>query len=584
MSRGADIDGRDEPARDEDDHAELLSTLDSHDLALGMDLVEASEADAFAFDADADPAEAFPQSVASGGPTPTGVILWTRVDPDAFDPEVPLAVQVAADPDFEEVVYDGVVVDEEQVAAHDYTVKVDLDGRLSPDTEYHYRFIYGGVASRPGRCQTLPRPDDRVDSVKFAVLTCQNYLNGYFPALHYVAEEDVDFIVHLGDFIYESDDGHFKGVGSYEYEGRELSLPSGHDRVWNLTDYRYLHRTYRTDRFLQEALESHTLIAGWDDHEMVNDIYWDHRTDAPAGDHPKSEDPEFMTDLVADAMHAWWEYMPARAEYDPAGESLQDRFELWRSIEFGDLLTLAMTDERLFRDPPREAIPTPDNVGPHREPPGRTMLGERQREWLIDTITDSDGLWTVWADEVLTMPFRLGSGPLSVYPVQGGWDGYTRERQRVTEAIAAADVDNYVSVTGDMHCYIAGYQQTAYPGRVTGGEGVAEGERIGVEFMTPATTSLNVAEALHLTRGLRGRVTEPLVSKLITGMNPHIEFFDSHNWGYSTLEFTREDATYVGYAVDKTVDSADADREVLTAYRVPEGVVNLEDVTEEYES
>jgi alkaline phosphatase D len=119
---------------------------------------------------------------------------------------------------------------------------------------------------------------------------------------------------------------------------------------------------------------------------------------------------------------------------------------------------------------------------------------------------------------------------------------------------------------------------------VSGGTGVAQGERIGVEFMTPATTSLNAAEALHLTRGWRGKITEPLLSKLVTGMNPHIEFFDSHNWGYSVVEFTREDCTYVSYAVDKTVDSPDADREVVGAYRVPEGVVNLEDVTDQYQA
>jgi alkaline phosphatase D len=289
-----------------------------------------------------------------------------------------------------------------------------------------------------------------------------------------------------------------------------------------------------------------------------------------------------MTELVADAMHVWWEFMPARIEYDPNGESLQDRFRLWRDFEFGDLVTLSMTDERLFRDPPREAIPTADNVGPHREPPGRTMLGEEQREWLVDTITGSETTWTVWADEVLTVPFRLGSGPLSVYPVQGGWDGYTRERQRISEAIGAADVDNYVTLTGDMHCYVAAYVQTSYPGRVTGGRGVAQGDPIGVEFMTPAITSLNAAEALHLTRGLRGRVTEPLTTRLVTGMNPHIDFFDSHNWGYSVVEFTPDNCTYVGYSVDKTVDSPDADRSVLVAYRVPEGEVDLVDVTHEY--
>jgi alkaline phosphatase D len=547
-----------------------------------MDAVETSDESVFEVDAEADTEATFPQSVASGGPTPTGVILWTRVAPEVFEADEPLAVQVAEDDGFDSLVYEGVITEGSRIEAHDYTVKVDLDGQLESDTEYAYRFIYDGTASRVGHCQTLPAADASPESVRFAVLTCQNYLNGYFPALHYVAQADVDFLVHLGDFIYESDNGAFKGLGSYDYPGRELSLPSGYDHVHGLRDYRYLHRSYRTDRFLQEALESHTLIAGWDDHEMVNDIYWDHRTDAPAGDHPRGSDPAFMSNLVADAMHAWWEYLPARVDYDPDGDSLQERFRLWRSLDFGDLLSLTMTDERLFRDPPREAIPTPDNVGPHREPPGRTMLGEDQREWLIETLTTDESLWTVWADEVLTMPFRIGSGPISVYPVQGGWDGYTRERQRISEAVAAADVENYVTLTGDMHCYIAGYNQTSYPGRVTGGEGVAEGERIGVEFMTPATTSLNVAEALHLTRGLRGKLTEPLLSKLVTAMNPHIELFDSHNWGYSVVEFGREECTYVGYSVDKTVDSPDADRDVVAAYRVPEGIVNLEDVTDRY--
>jgi alkaline phosphatase D len=582
MSDGAVFDGRDEPSRGADDHSELLSTLDSHDLAEALDITDVDSGQIFDFDAAADPGGTFPQSVASGGPTPTGVILWTRIEPEVFDSATPLAVQVANDEYFEDVVYEGITRDDQQIRAHDYTVKVDLDGHLDPNHEYCYRFIYGNTASRTGQCQTLPQPDESIDSLRFGVLTCQNYLNGYYPAFHYVAEEDLDFLIHVGDSIYESEDGHFTGPDAASYVDREKTLPNGHERVWGLEDYRYLYRTYRSDEFFQEALESHTLIPSWDDHEFVNDLYWDSEHDAPAGDHPQGDDPEFMTELVADAMHAWWEYMPARVTYDPNGDSLQDRFELWREFEFGDLLSVVMTDERLFRDPPREAIPTVDNVGPHREPPGRTMLGDEQREWLIEKITESDSLWTVWADEVLNVPFRLGSGPLSVYPVQGGWDGYTRERQRITESIGAADVDNFVSLSGDMHCYVAAYQQTSYPGRVTGGEGVAQGERIGVEFMTPAVTSLNIAEALRLTRGWAGKITEPLLTWLVTAMNPHIEFFDSHNWGYSVVEFTRDDCTYVGYAVDKTVNSPDADRSVVAAYRTPEGEVDLQDVTDEH--
>jgi alkaline phosphatase D len=580
MPDADDLGGRDEPASGPADHAELLSTLDARDVATAIDPAETDVAPEF--DTDAGPGEAFPQSVASGGPTPSGVILWTRIAPDRFDPEEPLAVQVATDETFDEVVFGGRCEDGTPIRAHDYTVKVDLDGELEPDSEYAYRFVYDGVESRTGWCQTLPAPEDSPDSLRLAVLTCQNLHNGYFPALARIAEADVDFVVHLGDYIYEAADGAFLGLGSRSYPGRRVSLPSGHDRVWTLADYRHLYRTYRADPFLQALHEAHTVLPSWDDHEMVDDLYWDPETNAPAGHHPRGDDPTFMTALVADAMHAWWEYMPARVAYDPAGEHLQDRVQLWRSIEYGDLVTLAMTDERLFRDPPREAIPTVDNVGPHREPPGRSMLGEEQRDWLLETITGAETTWTVWADEVLTVPFRIGSGPLSVYPVQGGWDGYTRERQGVTEAIGAADVENFVTITGDMHCTIAGYTQTAYPGRVTGGEGVSKGERIGVEFMTPAVTSLNVAEALHLHEGLRGRLTEPVVRHLVTAMNPHLEFFDSHHWGYSVVEFTREDCTFAAYSVDKTEHDPEAEQSLVVAYRVPEGESTLVEITDEY--
>lgn len=305
MSEEIIFNGQDEPSRGADDHSELLSTLDSHDLAKALDVSAVDDEEASDFDPTAEPSETFPQPVASGGPTPTGVILWTRVAPEVFDPTIPLLVQVAEDERFDDVVYEGICRDEPQIRAHDYTVKIDLDGHLAPNHEYYYRFVYDRVVSRTGRCQTLPGPDDSPDSLRFAVLTCQNYSNGYYPAFHYVAKEDIDFLIHVGDSIYESGDGHFTGPGTDEYEGRDISLPNGHECVWGLEDYRYLYRTYRKDEFFQEALESHTLIPSWDDHEFVNNIYWDSKTDAPGGEHPRDDNPDFMTDLVADAMHAW---------------------------------------------------------------------------------------------------------------------------------------------------------------------------------------------------------------------------------------------------------------------------------------
>jgi len=128
-----------------------------------------------------------------------------------------------------------------------------------------------------------------------------------------------------------------------------------------------------------------------------------------------------------------------------------------------------------------------------------------------------------------------------------------------------------------MHSYVAGYKQTEYGGPLAGP--APKDARVGVEFMTPAITSLNVAEALGANGGRVGRLTEPFLTKAVTWMNPHIEYINSHRWGYSVVEFTREDCTYVAYSVDKTEDSPDADREVVVAYRVPDGEVELQDVT-----
>ena len=564
-----------------DGHAELASLLSNDDLLLSQRPREPDRDALFVADGDRNPDAVFPQSVASGGPTTTGVILWTRVAPDAFDPDEPLGVEVASDDSFDDPCYRGIIDDTDRIRAHDHVVKVDVDGALEPDRAYRYRFVYDGVASRTGTCRTLPKPDASPDSLRVGVLACQNYCNGYYPALGHVADEELDFLVHVGDFIYESGDGEFRGLGSRDYPDRDVELPSGADRVQGIDDYRHLYRTYRSDRFLQRALESHTLIAAWDDHEIANDVYWDPEDDAPKADHPRGEDPEFMTRLTADAIHAWWEFMPARLDYDPDADSLQDRFQLWRSLEFGDLVHLVLTDERLYRDPPREGLPTAANVRPDAEPAGRTMLGEDQLAWFTDEIRDSTARWTVWSDEVLTVPFRLGGGRASLYPVQGGWDGYTRERRYVTERIHESAPRNFVTLTGDMHCYIAGYKRTDYGGPVTG-RLFPPGERVGVEFMTPAVSSLNVAEALGIGDGPLGRLTEPLLRRFVTAQNPHIEFFDSHHWGYSVVEFTREDCTYVGYAVDKHTDSMAADREVVAAYRVPDGSVELNDVTDEY--
>lgn len=567
-------------------HDELLSVLSNRDLSVPVTPTETNPGD-FTVDADQSPETTFPQSVASGGPRETGVVLWTRIDPDAYHPDEPLHLEIAHDDGFEEVVYRGIVDPESVTPEHDYTINIETDGLLDGDQYYHYRFTYDGVRSRVGRCHTLPASDASPDSLRLAVLTCQDYQNGYYGAYHHVAEEDLDFLLHVGDFIYDSANGQYKGWGSRTYPGRTLELPSGNGKAWDIDDYRYLYSTYRTDRFLQKALERHTIIPARDDHEFTNDIYWDDETEAPAGPtHPRGNDPEFMTRLVADAMQAWWEYMPSRIGYDPTGETFGERYRLWQSFEFGDLVDLVMTDERLYRDPPRRdsAIPSWVPLVFGHEHPERSMLGTDQREWLFEQFRNSQATWTVWLDEVLTIPFKIGAGPAVVHPSQGGWDGYGHERDLILETLDDIGVSNFITLTGDMHCYVAGYQQTHYQdalSRLLDGSGAATAadSRVGVEFMTPALTSTNVTEAAGVNGGVVGTFAGNLLSRLVRAQNPHMEFFDSHHWGYSVVEFTNEDCTYTAYSVDKTDNSPEAETEVLVALRVPEGRVEIEEFT-----
>ena len=162
-----------------DGHAELASLLSNEELLLSQRPHAPDREDVFTVDDDRDPDAVFPQSVASGGPTPEGVILWTRIAPEQFDPGEPLAVVVARDASFEDPSYRGVIDDTERVRAHDHVVKVDVDGALEPNRAYRYRFVYDGVASRTGTCRTLPEPDASPESLRFGVLACQNYCNGY---------------------------------------------------------------------------------------------------------------------------------------------------------------------------------------------------------------------------------------------------------------------------------------------------------------------------------------------------------------------------------------------------------------------
>lgn len=560
-----------------------LSALDS-EIVEGI-TPQSTEGEAVDWESNRQNEEMFPLSVASGGPTPSGVILWTKLSSEECQASAPVHVQVANEKSFSKPVYEGKVAAEKVTPKHDNVVKMDLDGKLPTDSHLYYRFHHAGVTSQTGRARTLPAPDASPDSARLAVVTCQSYQSGYYPAYNYIAEEDVDYIVHLGDQIYEN-------AGDSPFEGRSIELPSGHEKAWTLEDYRHLWNTYRGDEFFQNALERHTFIPTWDDHEIVNNRYWDYENEVPfTKDHPKHKDNEFMIRLFRDGIKAWWEHNPARVTYNPEADSLLESLHLWRSIEFGDLLELPVTDERLFRSLPpggdaagqrQQGIPP---HAPERDDGDRTMLGFEQREWLLDTLNETDATWKAWANEVALSEFIMSfKDHGQFWRNYDAWDGYEHERNEILGQLEHFDVDNFLTFTGDWHVSFVAYLMNDYEDVFERQPIPTQEELVGVEFMTPGLSSNGWSSDFW---GEKTRTSVESESPLLTNEtwqevvpeeNPHFEFIDVKYNGYSIAEFTPEDFTWTTYAVDDTVDRPEAARGVLRKYRVPEGTVELEEL------
>jgi alkaline phosphatase D len=509
----------------------------------------------------------FDLSVCSGDPTASGVILWTHIRPEQFALTTPLWFQVAADPGFDRLLLEGLVAPATAGPSTDHTVKVDLDGRLEAGRTYHYRFVYGDTASQTGRCRTLPAANATPAALKLAVMTCQDYTNGYYGAYRHVAEDDsIDFLVHLGDFIYESvDDERFQET---PFPDRLITLPGAGRVASGLGDYRFLYRTCRADPSVRRALERHTLIAAPDDHETANDCYWDYANDTlGAPDHPFTGDVARLRRLKLDAQRAWCEYMPTRVAFDPLASHPHAASRIYRSFAFGSLVRLSMLDTRTYRS----AHPCGEGDVFQRYLPlgcdkyeaasqnilGQSILGKDQRAWLLDELTAPGQTWHVLGNQ--TFFGKLSAVPGGGLPINlDAWDGFGGERSWLTAEIKRRAIENLVILTGDLHSSIASHVRADDGGLFT------PGSVVGVEFMTPAVTSAALTEMLAKGIGRAATGTAGLSEAAVRLNNPHIRFFNSAFHGYSVVTFTATGADWTAYAVDKTV--ADPSRTTTRAF------------------
>lgn len=333
-------------------------------------------------------AQFFPQSVASGDPRPSSVVVWTRVE--STDPTTELRLQVARDESFTELVALNGVPELTLVASsdHDHCIKARLTD-LSPGQTYYYRFLFerDGVVygSQTGRTRTAPAPDADVP-ISFAVVSCQDYAGKYYHVYRHMAEQSLDFFVHLGDYIYETvgESGFQEGTEarnvSFSDTASALVIDPGtateHLAAASLDNYRELYKVFRGDPDLQRAHERHPMIAVWDDHEYSNDAYGE--TATYTADRQDERDPERR----ANADQAWFEYMPVdfgteELDFDRSG--FPDNLKIYRQFEFGQHVHLVMTDERRYR---------PDHLVAEGAFPGAIAVTEPELLELLGSVPD----------------------------------------------------------------------------------------------------------------------------------------------------------------------------------------------------
>ena len=264
----------------------------------------------------------FYHGVASGDPLQDRVIIWTRVTPNE-DQDIPVTWRVAEDVNMQQVVKSGTF---QTNSGRDYTVKVDVSG-LNAGQTYYYQFEALGKLSQIGRTKTAPQLDP--SQLRFAVVSCANYQEGYFNVYRKISQRnDLDAVIHLGDYIYEYEEG---GYGYSDDVGR------GHEpesELVSLDDYRVRHSYYKLDADLMDVHQQHPFICIWDDHEFANNAYKD-----GAENHQPNTEGDWEV-RKGNAWKAYFEWMPIRE--NPVSPN-----RIYRKISYGNLLDLFMIDTRI---------------------------------------------------------------------------------------------------------------------------------------------------------------------------------------------------------------------------------------------
>ncbi|MDX2402412.1 alkaline phosphatase D family protein [Streptomyces microflavus] len=476
-------------------------------LAFTMNLPAAGTASAAELDARRIAADPFTLGVASGDPLPGSVLIWTRLAPRPYEPggglpadRVQVSWELAHDEGFRRIARRGSVTAHAEFA---HSVRADVQG-LDPGRAYYYRFRTGSWTSPTGRTRTAPAAGTRNSSLTLAAVSCQAYHDGYFTALRHLAAEDVDVVLHLGDYLYEYAVTATGGARAYT----DRRLPAHYNReTLTLEDYRLRYGLYKSDPDLRAAHAAHPFVVTWDDHEAENNY---------AGDIPENDvTPEEFLLRRAAAYRAYWENQPLRTPQRPTGPDMR----LYRRLTFGRLAQFDILDTRQYRSDQAYADGwrTP---GPESEDPARTITGAAQERWLTDGWRASDATWNVVPQQVTFAQRR--DVPTAAYKFSmDAWDGYPASRQRVLAGAESAGVENLMVLTGDVH--------------------VAYAFDLKKDFDDPASRTVGTEIVTTSVSSGKDGAERPANWQNQTRANPHMKHYDGRR-GYTVVTLTEKQA------------------------------------------
>ncbi|MDC0766266.1 alkaline phosphatase D family protein [Streptomyces sp. HD] len=469
----------------------------------------------------------FSLGVASGDPLPDGIVLWTRLAPDPLngggmpDSVVRVEWELAEDDGCRKIVRRGVAQARPELG---HSVHVDVRG-LRPGRTYWYRFRVGGQLSPIGRTRTAPHPHSSGGRLRMALASCQNWQHGYFTPYADMLAQDPDFVLFVGDYIYESTPS-ATGVRRHEGTGEPYSL----------VQYRNRYAQYRTDPDLAAMQANAPWVVSFDDHEVDND--W-------AGEIPQDPDKQphdaFVARLTA-AYQAFYEHMPVRATAIPNGPHIQ----MYRRLEFGRLARLNVLDTRQFRS---DQVTSQEAA----QDPSLTMLGAEQKQWLLDGLHDSPAVWNLIASQIMMAETDLlvGEGKLWYYDA---WDGYQVERNQLMEEFA--DIRNPVVFTGDRHLTMISDLKKDFAD--------PDSDVVGAEFVGTSISSSGDRDHAAFHAEWDPRMPD----------NPHWKLIDAH-CGYHLFDI-RRDAIDAQVRVVDTVRQPTATSSTLARLRVEAGRPGVE--------